>query len=335
MKICINTIVFLLSALSLHGQSSSGLSNYFMVLPKEHPALAGADDFVQFNFSYSKPWDGLVEDVNSFSAGFFAPLGNKTAIDQIRRNARVSDESLIEKYSEDPSNRRRHGLGVLAELNNLGPQSEFEFKAYYAYHIPLNRKVNLSLGMSAAIYQQSIDFSNLTVRESGDEFYNQLVNSSGNQMRALGNFGMSVYTDQYYISLTGKSLIDQQMNGVGDIFSNFTREKSNEILMGYKFDLSRNMRMHLNSSVVYSKIYDLSYMGAARIVFLDFIYIGGAYFHDQKMSMLLGLNADKKFYLHYSYDYYLNSIKYFAQGTHQITANILIFNKYFKQPLSW
>lgn len=327
--------LILFTAPSLYGQQRNGLTQFFLIMQKDHPALVGADDFLQINVSYSQPWNDFTEDADNYSVSAFTPLGHSKAMDEVRRGPRISNEESIEAYSKLSSLRRRHGIGILAEGNNLGPQKELDLKAYYAYHIPVSDKFNLSLGTGLGVYQQEINLNDLTVRDPvNDEFYQQIISSGGKQTRFIADFGIALYAENIYFSITGKSLVEEELSGES-LLTNFTREKGGSFLVGYKRALNDKLSVHLNGSVLYSELYDMIYMGAVRFKYDDFIYAGGSFHHDYKWSLLLGLNAAKNIYIHYAYDNHTGYINEFSRGTHQVTVGLSLINNFFKKPLSW
>ncbi|MEM7106947.1 MAG: PorP/SprF family type IX secretion system membrane protein [Bacteroidota bacterium] len=316
------------------GQTSD-LSQFFLILPKAHPALAGVDDFFQINMSYSQPLNNVTSTSGSYALSMFKALGNNDALGGVQRGSRVSNPKLIQQYGRLPSIRRRHGVGFLAENTQLGPQEELDIRAYYSYHIPISKRTSLSLGTSAGIYQNQVDFSSFQVRNPSDDiFYQNLIQSEGNQIHALLDLGVSIYSQKFYLSISGRSLIDEALGG-NEFLSNFSREQSINGLIGYKIRLSSNIRLHMNGAIEYSELYNEDYFGAIRVLIHEIIYLGGAYDHDSKWSVLAGFNVSKKMYLSYAYDRHTDFLNEFSDGSHHLTLSLALSNFYFNQPYAW
>lgn len=324
----------LLCVMSASGQADV-LNQFYINLPKQNPAFAGVDDFTQVNLQFSQPWNSLSSDAANYSLSIFSPLGHSKALDDIKRGSRISAPVKLNQMEQLPSLRRRHGVGLSIDNNQLGPSKEIDIAAYYAYHLPVSKSINVSLGVSSALYNQRISLSNLTVRNPTDDlFYQNLIQSSGNSTRLLTNLGLAVYSRKLYLSVGAFSVIDELLQNDA-LINNFSRETSYRTLLGWKLDLSPKFSTHVTGVLSYSDLYDFGYKSALRLVINNTSYIGGAYHQDYKYSFILGFNANRTIYINYAYDRYLNFLRDFVNGTHNLTLSIQLFNTFNKSPLSW
>ena len=335
MKCFVNILFFVLVGYSgLYGQRDV-LNQFYINLPSQNPAFAGADDFMQVNLQFTQPWNNVASDAQNYTLSVFSPIGHSKAVDDIRRGSKISAPQQLVTMSQSSSIRRRHGVGLAIGQARLGPSKELDVAAYYAYHLPISKTFNISLGVSSGIFNQKIDVQDLTVRnETDDLFYQSLIQSSGSSTRFLTDFGLAVYSKKLYLALGAQSVIDELIQDE-PLFDNFSRENTFNGLIGWEVPLSSRVSTHVTGSLSYSNLYDFRYKTALRVIFNETAYLGGAYHQDYKYSIIVGFNASKSVYINYAYDRYVNFLSDFANGSHNLTLSLQLFNSFNKSPLSW
>jgi hypothetical protein len=61
----------------------------------------------------------------------------------------------------------------------------------------------------------------------------------------------------------------------------------------------------------------------ANLLIKDLVWAGLSYRTGSSLSLILGLQANKQLLVSYSYDYGLNTIQKYSQGSHELVLNYL------------
>ncbi len=96
-------------------------------------------------------------------------------------------------------NNTRIGLGMNMLNDRIGPFNHSILQLIYAYHIPLSRDVQLSLGVSGFIEHMSIDISSLTPNQPDDP---RLMTESNRSFLFDGGFGASILGENFMLGLS-------------------------------------------------------------------------------------------------------------------------------------
>ncbi|MEP2771608.1 MAG: type IX secretion system membrane protein PorP/SprF [Fulvivirga sp.] len=310
-------------------------TQYFTNLPATNPGFTGINDFLDVKAGIRQGWNDFD---NQNVSGFISAYGtlNKPLKEMVRSNSlRLSDPALIKHVSNNPKLRRKHGIGGAMSFRNLGPYKQTSIMLNYAYHLPVSKKINWTMGARVGYMFQQIDFTNYTVRdEINDTFYQQLISSaSGRESKIIVDFGTVLYTDRFYIGLSTNNIINSELSSddllENEVFSNY------QLQLGKNFTLSPVVEMNTNLAVNYYESIDPGIMASTRILIKDIVYIGAGYEYERKISMLFGLVSNGKYAIHYSYDKYTSELSDFNVNSHEVVVGIFIFNKYNLKTKFW
>ncbi|OHX66234.1 PorP/SprF family type IX secretion system membrane protein [Flammeovirga pacifica] len=163
----------------LHAQDAQ-LSQFYASPLYLNPSLAGTGGDGRANINYRNQWIGVPLNYNTFMASFDTPIPKKNI-----------------------------GLGILAHQDLLGvssgpTMSRFTFNISGAYHLKINKKHNLSLGLQAGIQQSSLGFNQLVFDDQIDN--NGNINGSTadklsdqNKIYPDISSGIMYYTDHFWV----------------------------------------------------------------------------------------------------------------------------------------
>jgi len=65
----------------------------------------------------------------------------------------------------------------------------------------------------------------------------------------------------------------------------------------------------------------------ANMIFRDLLWGGLSFRTGSALSLILGVQANKQFFISYAYDYGLNKIQKYSNGSHEIVLNYLFSYK--------
>ncbi|MFM9840234.1 MAG: PorP/SprF family type IX secretion system membrane protein [Cyclobacteriaceae bacterium] len=308
-------------------------TQYYSNLPNTNPGFTGIDDYLDVKFSVNQGWNSFNITNNNIYISAFSSL-NSSARTSVKNNALRISTSAYGDILPTNQLRRKHGMGGTLAGRNIGPYRSVTLGYNYAYHIPLSSKFNFSLGSRLAYFNQRIDFSGFTVRETGDNLFDQLTRAgNANQSSFLMDFGAVLYSEKFYAALSSVNQIKGKISG--DNLLDYSE------LVTYQFNTARNFRIaqtvQLNTGLrlTLKQGLDMGWAVNARFRYKELLYIGSGFNNNSQLSLLFGLAFNPNFGLHYTYDQYLSSLSSFNVNAHEIVLGIGLFNKAHSQPKFW
>jgi type IX secretion system PorP/SprF family membrane protein len=175
--------LFLSLAFASHAQQDPMFTKYFFNGLIYNPATAGVNKHLTANLIHRQQWLGLEGAPTTQSLSVHTPLKNE-----------------------------RIGLGLSLVNDRIGPGGTFDGSLAYAYHIPMGKKWQLSLGVQAGVTNWRGNWSLLAVEDGSDEVF------ADNLSRWLPNFGAGAYmhSDRFYVGLGCPRLIEHNLRKASD-----------------------------------------------------------------------------------------------------------------------
>ncbi|ARK11768.1 PorP/SprF family type IX secretion system membrane protein [Fibrivirga algicola] len=133
-----------LLALTAFGQQDPQFSFFPFAPTFYNPAAAGSEGLTRIQLIYRTQWAGY-----QTSAG----AGGAPTTQLLTANL--------------PLTRLNSGVGIYAFNDAIGPQSNQSVQVAYAYRLPL-KSGTLAFGVQGGVYNKSIDYSDVIVRDPGD-----------------------------------------------------------------------------------------------------------------------------------------------------------------------
>ncbi len=280
-----------------------------------NPAFSGIKQGVQVVMNYRKQWPGIKNEYNAFA-------------------------SSVDFYVEDLNS--GIGVSVLKDIAGEHKLSNTMASLYYAKHVRISRKSNLSLGIKGSFGQRAFDDGNLL-------FADQIMRESSTSLTQLGAFNTVAYADfsagiLYYnekawlgVSLHRINEPNQSLMGGLDIiprklsihggtvipighFEKSLGEKQLRVAFNYKqqgnwhqLDLGGYFTMRgINFGMWYRGLPMKPYSPGMA--------------NNESVILLIGLEARKRLSFGYSYDISVNRLYSHSGGAHEISV-ILEFYK--------
>jgi len=226
-----------------------------------------------------------------------------------------------------PLMNNKMGLGISVLNESIGVLNRNLLYASYAYRIKTSENGRLAFGLMGGLETQSNKFSSLKV--SGDGVSDPQFASNNASFQAP-NFGAGIYynTKSFYAGLSIPRMIDNEVkfNGSGaDVkttkvdVSKFTYY----ITAGNVFKLNEDLKLKANGMLKVVQNAPLQFDLGANLLIKDLIWAGLSYRSGSAISAILGIQVSKQFLVSYSYDYGLNKIQSYSQGSHEIVLNYL------------
>lgn len=299
MKKIFAILVLLVAVVQLNAQQLPHYSNYMLNDYPMNPAVGGSNPYFVGMSNNRYQWIGITD----------APRTYMLSVNGPTRNLKM-------------------GLGGLLFTDIVGPTRRTGLYASYAYHLKLNEKIRLSLGLSAGLLQFMVDGSKLTLHDPHDN-----VISSGVESVFMPDFGAGVYAysidKKWYVGASVPQILQSKIR-----FSNYTSSELSKlathyyVTAGYKFPLGDDFKVEPSVCLKYVTPAPFQFDLGLRAIYKDKIWLGGAFRYLDAISAIVGFTMQENLTFAYSYDFTTTDIKKYSTGTHELMIGI----KFHKTP---
>lgn len=266
-----------------------------------NPAVSGKDEFTDMRSNIRHQWIGITDAPRTYMLSVHGPIQSKNM-----------------------------GLGMNLFTDIVGPTRRTGLNFSYAYHLKLEKDMNLSMGLSAGILQWGIDGNKLTLREEGDQ---GLLNTY--QTTYVPDFGAGIYfhkKDQYYFGFSVPQLYQAPIGLYSGTGKKSKLTSQINLNGAYKFDLNDDFKIEPSFLFKYEKPAPPKVDVGVRGIYQEQIWLGASYRHKDAFTALLGYMYKNYLLIGYSFDFTTTNIKKYSSGTHEVMLGIR-FSK--KQANTW
>ncbi|MGB1295434.1 MAG: PorP/SprF family type IX secretion system membrane protein [Flavobacteriales bacterium] len=267
------------------------------------PSNIGLYDYMQINASSRLLWLGVEDSPRTYF------LGGNTAIND------------------------QHAVGAMFFSDKFGVTSQSGLQLDYALRTPIGLDYNMSFGIGPKLFQYAFNDADVTVNTPGDPvFGNSEESAFGFDMRA----GISIYSDDLLISLSGDNLIETKLSLSGKDTRRNYLQRELKLYAHYHYQLEKANNFALEPSfLLKSKLYGHMQLYAnLDVVYMDFVYVGGTFSPNDSYGFRLGLRA-KELTLAYQFEVNSSDISAFSNTSHGIALSFRIFNEKSSQNNRW
>ncbi|RYZ25838.1 MAG: type IX secretion system membrane protein PorP/SprF [Chitinophagaceae bacterium] len=324
-KLCFILVAFC-SALVLAAQQRPHYTQYILNNYILNPALSGIENYTDLKISGRDQWVGLQGAPRTMYLTAHAPLGKKdyktssTSFQVPGENPRGTN--YWQNYS---ASEPHHGVGLSIINDQTGAYNRFNANLSYAYHLGISAKTNLAAGFSAGITRIGRNTSKDIFGTPGDP----AQGSPGDlyRIRPDLNFGLWLYSSEYFVGLSGQQIIPQKIVFTSDTMG-IKLVPHLFATAGYRFLVSEDVNAIPSVMVKYvsgsptTPQFDLN----IKLQYLDLLWVGGSYRLQNGYSAMVGLNVANTFNLGYAYDFTTTALNTVSRGTHEIVVGFLLGN---------
>lgn len=219
------------------------------------------------------------------------------------------------------------GLSILNE--KVGVMNRNLIYASYAYRLKFKDKSTLAMGLMGGLDNQNNKLNTLKVSNEVNAVADPQFGNSPNVVAP--NFGVGLYynTKTLYVGLSIPRMIDNKVKFGPDGSSTIKTTKVKPALFtyyltaGYLFTLNEELKLRTNVMMKAVQNAPLQFDLGANLLIRDLVWAGLTYRSGSSMAVILGYQVNKQFLVSYSYDYGLNKIQKYSQGSHEIVLNYL------------
>lgn len=310
------------------------LSQYFLQPHAINPAFSGIEDFWKINAGYRQQWTGLEESPEAYFLSFNG-LFKKP---DVRMNSvRISRPNAYEEQETDEAYRKRmrkHGFGGFLSRSDYRALAVTSGQLSYAYHIPLNRSLSMSLGVAGGLTHNGYNADDYHVRTTEDEVYQALANGDVNQTYYGLKVGGTLYGRKFYAGYTASQLVVAG-SSAPDVLSKPTTYVHHYAMFGYQLSLSRQLVLQPSLLVRYNEVQDLGFDANVKLRFDDVMWAGLSYRNREAIAGMFGLILSNQFTLGYAYEQNTGEFNIQNNGTHEVVLGIRLNRLNRATPYFW
>ena len=281
-------ILFVFMSLGGFAQQDALFSQYMFNKLVLNPAYAGTRETISATIVGRRQWVGIDGGPETATFTVHGPLRN-----------------------------RKVGLGLYVYTDQLGPLVSYGIMTNYSYIIQVGQKGKLSFGLQAGIKHTDIDWNLISMPDDNDLIRNSQVKK---KLVPDVNFGLYYYTDKFYVGLSSKHLIEEDFIVVEtpdkDVYATLLRHFYG--MAGVAIPLGDRLVIKPSTLVKYVKNAPVQVDLNLNLLINKVLWIGASYRTERTAVFLAELVVSQKLRIGYSYDVFLNELRQYNKGSHEI-----------------
>jgi type IX secretion system PorP/SprF family membrane protein len=284
--LCILVILIPLGLYETKGQQLPLYTQFMFNSYIFNPALAGTNNYYQIRMNNRFQWAGMTDAPQTNSLSMYGPHGT-----------------------------RDMGFGGYIYNDVTGPLSRNGLYGSYAYNLPLNNEIRLSMGLSAGVIQNRVDGTRISLLDPSDPLP---VNAVTSDFSPDATLGLYLYAQNFHVGFSAHQLFGNTLS-LFDYDTGLNRLKTHFYLTGgyrhyLNFDYSIEPSVIIRGSMPAPPQVELS----IKAYYQNFIWLGLSVRSQDAISFLVGYTHENRFHFGYSYDMSFSPIRHHNSGSHEI-----------------
>jgi type IX secretion system PorP/SprF family membrane protein len=277
-------LFLLLGSAKLFSQQIPLFTNYLFNAYAFNPAVVGSNPYVQANMNYRNQWVGFDGAPKTYMVSIYGPF---------RKSKKVAMGGMI-----------------TSDVTGLLQRTAGYFT--YAYHVQLNDKWRLGMGLSAGAAQYRVKLYDVKAYDKDDEIL------TGNVMSKIAfdaNAGVYIYRSNFFAGISGYQIANNKIN--------FTNSQSKQaphlyLMTGYTYKLNKKFSVQPSMLVKYNSPSPVQPEFSIRGIYQKQMWLGFSYRMQDAYSFMLGVVAKERISIAYAYDLPFSGIRKYTSGSHEI-----------------
>lgn len=220
-----------------------------------------------------------------------------------------------------PITGKNFGVGLGVVNDQIGPTKDIGVKGNFAYHLKLNEKSKLGLGLSAGVNFVSTNLNSLAIVEQNDISFASNINS-----KALPNFGFGAFyfTPKYFAGLSIPKLLQNifETTNVSGSSIAISNDQRHYYLMGgaiFNLTADKQFKIKPTSLVKVTNGAPIQMDLTTTVIYDDKLSGGLALRTGDAIGLLLGYTLNNDLTFGYSFDWsYTNKTFNYNGGSHEL-----------------
>ncbi|MEN8226419.1 MAG: type IX secretion system membrane protein PorP/SprF [Bacteroidota bacterium] len=215
-----------------------------------------------------------------------------------------------------PLRNEKLGLGVYAYTDVLGPLQNSGAVGSFSYKFQWGPG-KLSFGLQFGFKHMSIDWTKIEMPEENDIAY---LGETGDNFVMDANFGLYYYSDRYYVGLSSKHLLQQEV-GTQALYDEVVANKLLRHfygMAGIAIPLSDHLVLKPSILAKYVSNTPLQMDFNANLMINEVMWVGLSYRTEGVFVFLIEVLVTDRLRIGYSYDTFLNELSLHNRGSHEV-----------------
>lgn len=179
----------------------------------------------------------------------------------------------------------------------------------------------IALGVSFGVDVLGYDFTDATVIDTDDPFYGQRVNTTKPNVGA----GIYYYGKKHYIGISSPRLLEEMIKNQQDLEKQVSARHF-FLAAGYVFDLNSVLKLKPSALVKYTPKAPITFDVNLSLLSYKMLWTGIMYRYNESIGANVGIII-KDFTIGYHYDFPINGIRTYQNGTHEVFLQLDIRTK--------
>ena len=224
-----------------------------------------------------------------------------------------------------PVRNTRVGVGGYVFSDVTGPTRRTGASFSYAYHLPLNDDLNLSMGINGGVLQFVIDGSKINMKNAYDVALSNAVQSV---ILPDAGAGLHLYSDDFFVSFSAPQLLGSKVQ----FFENYEQTEARLarhyfLAGGYNFEVVDKFTIQPSVFMKYVEPTPIQFNATLRLVYDEFLWVGASYRSEDAVGFMIGYTLQDNISFGYSYDMPISDIQNFSTGSHEVMLGIRFRNR--------
>lgn len=313
-------MVLLLLSSPLWAQQRPQFTQYMINGYLLNPALTGIEDYTDVKLGTRQQWVGLEGAPETYYLSAHTPL-NK-AVSSVRKKGggtrTIGRNRFVPAYPH-------HGVGIMAIADKAGPLRRTNVNLSYAYHLPINRFVTVSVGAYGGILRNSFNSNEASFASGNGTDPAAFSNHTNRNFLDMG-LGTWIYAPNFYLGLSGAQLLNTELSSEERTAIEGVIQKHFFATAGYKIRPTQDLTLIPSVLVKFASPSPTTVDANLRAVYADRLWLGGTYRTKDAFALMAGVNISYLMEVSYAYDYNTSNLNVANSGSHEIVLGLKLFN---------
>jgi len=284
MKKLLLILVLLSTGVGCYAQQDPKFTQFFISGLGYNPAYAGSRDAISGVLFYRTQWVGIEGGPKTYFYQMHAPVANNFSV------------------------------GINAMHDKVGIFNTDHLFVSGAYRIEMSEG-NLQFGLHAGFRKYNADLSKITTYIPGDPVFQGKVNSYQPNVGA----GLYYYNDRLKLSLSSPYLLKENLTTSETGASVFKTQEQHLFLGGaYIFDLNESWKFRPGALFKMAKEAPIQFDLNGAFIYNDVFLLGATLSNLDNVAAVFQIWPKSTWYMGYSYDFTVNGLQPYNQGSHEI-----------------
>ena len=206
------------------------------------------------------------------------------------------------------------GIGAHMVNDRIGNRTRTSVFGDVNGSIALNKKTSrLSIGLSGGIDILGYDFSSVIVNDLNDPYFGEVYSETKPNVGA----GLYYYSDKHFFGISSPRILEASSN-VLDSITTKLNARHFFITGGYVFKLNSVLKLHPSALIKYTPHSPITADVNVSLLMYEKMWAGVMYRFHEAMGINLVYNIKEKLSVGYVYDFPINGLRTYQNGSHEI-----------------